>query len=161
MEDSEQHKLKKLIADYLAEAKMMHLSTIRDGKPWICNVWFAADKNMNIYWFSSRSRRHSEDVERNPHVAAGIWIPSEPSEESRGLQLEGVAERLTNPIDIAKAISVYAGKIFTRQAIKQYMSDRKSPHHFYRIKPSSIVLFDTLNYPDNSRRELRIGGENE
>lgn len=134
----------------------MHLATVRDGQPWSCNVWFAADKDLNVYWFSSRNRRHSEDVERNPHVAASIWIPSEPSDESRGIQLEGTAERVTKPAEIAKAISVYAGKIFTLQAVKQYMANRNYPHHFYRIRPTSIVLFDTENYPEKSRRELDL-----
>lgn len=151
----EEARLRSLIDDYLKEAKMMHLATVRDGKPWSCNVWFAADKDMNIYWFSSRGRRHSKEVEDSPHVAASIWIPSKPSDESRGIQLEGTAERLTKPGDIAKALSVYAGKIFTLQAIKQYMADRDYPHHFYRIRPSSIVLFDTKNYPENSRREYK------
>lgn len=158
---SEEEKLRSLITEYLQEAKMMHLATVHDGKPWTCNVWFAADKDLNIYWFSSRGRRHSKEAEENPHVAAGIWIPSEPSDESRGIQLEGIAERLTKPADIAKALSVYAGKIFTLQAIKQYMADRDYPHHFYRIKPYSIVLFDTLNYPENSRRELIMEKTNE
>ena len=153
---NELEKLHGLIVEYLKEAKMMHLATVRDGKPWTCNVWFAADKDFNIYWFSSRNRRHSEDVEKNPHVAASIWIPSEPADESRGIQLEGIAERVTKPLDIAKAISVYAGKIFTLQAVKQYMADREYPHHFYRIKPTSIVLFDTKNYPENSRREYKL-----
>lgn len=110
---NEDEKLRSLIEGYLEEAKMMHLATVRDGKPWSCNVWFAADKDCNIYWFSSRNRRHSEDVEKDPHVAASIWIPSKPADESRGIQLEGVAERVTKPLEIAKAISVYAGKIFT------------------------------------------------
>lgn len=156
----DEKKLRSLIEDYLKEAKMMHLATTRDGKPWICNVWFAADKDLNIYWFSSRGRRHSKEVEDDAHVAAGICIPSEPADESRGIQLEGVAERVTKPTEIIKAISVYAGKIFTPQAVKQYMADREYPHHFYRIKPTSIVLFDTKNYPENSRRELKLTERN-
>ncbi len=153
---NEQEKLHDLIAEYLKEAKMMHLATVRDGKPWTCNVWFAADKDFNIYWFSSRNRRHSEDVENDPHVAASIWIPSKPADESRGIQLEGAAERVTNPVEIAKSISIYAGRIFTLQAVKQYMASREYAHHFYRITPSSIVLFDTENYPENSRQELEL-----
>ncbi len=152
---NETEKLRNLIAEYLKEAKMMHLATVRNGKPWSCNVWFAADKDMNIYWFSSNNRRHSQDVADDPRVAASIWIPSEPADESRGIQLEGTAKRLTKPADIAKAMSVYVGKIFTLQAVKQFMASREYPHHFYRITPSSVVLFDTKNYPENSRREYK------
>lgn len=38
--------LKKIIEDYLKEAKLMQLATSVDGQPWVCSVWFAADEVM-------------------------------------------------------------------------------------------------------------------
>ncbi len=102
MQVTEEKRLEKLITDYLEKAKMMHLATVGgDGRPWTCNVWFAADKDLNIYWFSSVTRRHSEEVMKNPHVAAAICLPQTPADKPRGLQLEGTAELLTKPADIA------------------------------------------------------------
>jgi uncharacterized protein YhbP (UPF0306 family) len=145
--------LKQFIQQYLEEAKMMQLATVADGKPWVCNVWFAADDNLNIYWFSSTTRRHSYEVAKDHNVAAAICLPQTPADSPRGIQLEGVAEQLTNPKDIALAMKHYVGKIFTLKQVKLFMASPGSPHRFYRIKPSSIVLFDAVNFPDQMRQE--------
>lgn len=145
-----------LIKDYLSAAKMMQLATVSDGKPWTCNVWFAADKNLNIYWFSARTRRHSKEVEACPNVSAAICLPQSPSDTvARGLQLEGTAERLTNAVDIATAMKSYVGKIFSLTQVKRLAELADRPHSFYRIKPSLFVLFDTGSFPDDSRQEYR------
>jgi uncharacterized protein YhbP (UPF0306 family) len=151
----EQTKLKELIKQYLADARLMQLATVAGGKPWVCNVWFAADQAMNIYWFSSTKRRHSQEVILDPHVAAAICLPQTPSDSPRGLQLEGEAELLTNPVDVATAMKCYVGRVFNLKQTKQFMANLDSPHRFYRIKPSSFILFDAVNFPDSPRREYR------
>lgn len=145
--------LRKLITDYLQEAKMMQLATALDNQPWVCNVWFAADEELNIYWFSSITRRHSKEVLKNNKVAAAIVLPHAPIDPPRGLQLQGVAEELNDTKDIQKAISFYQDRIFPKEKIEQFMSDLKKPHKFYRIKPTQFVLFDVVNFPENSRQE--------
>ena len=149
-------RLRKLIEDYLQEAKLMQLATSIDNQPWVCNVWFAADKDLNIYWFSSTTRRHSEEVIKNQKVAAAMALPHTPDDAPRGIQLQGVAELLTDKKDIDKAISVYAGRIFSKEKIKELMGNKEKPHHFYKIKPMRIVLFDVVNFPDNSRQEYNL-----
>ncbi len=136
--------LKKAINLYLKSAKMMQLATSSpDGHPWICNVWFAADKDMNIYWISSTNRRHSIEIANNPHVAASICLVNQPSESDNGaLQIEGTAEKLTSPLEIAKALKLYASRgIFSVKQVKEFMADLEYPHRFYRVKPKTICLF--------------------
>lgn len=151
------HELKSFIATYLKDAKMMQLATVgQNGKPWVCNVWFAADNNLNIYWFSAITRRHSQEVAQNPHVAAAICLPQTPADKPRGLQLEGTAELLTKPADITVAMKHYVGRVFSLKQVKEFMTHLDRPHRFYRIKPDNFVLFDTVNYPENPRQELKI-----
>ena len=121
------NKLRKLIVAYLQEAKMMQLATVgADGRPWVCNVWFAVDKDLNVYWFSATTRRHSKEILQNSHVAV--------------------------------AMKYYVGrKIFTASQVADFMKHVTKPHRFYKITPSSIVLFDTVHYPDESRQELTLG----
>lgn len=146
--------LRKLVEEYLKEAKLMQLATSIYNQPWVCSVWFAADDKLNIYWFSSTTRRHSKEVVKNKKVAAAMVIPQSPKDPPRGLQLEGTAELLTNQKDIAKAISVYADRIFSRTIIKDLIENKEKPHKFYRIKPTKFVLFDVVNFPKDSRLEL-------
>lgn len=145
--------LNQLIKDYLQEAKLMQLSTSVGDQPWTCSVWFAADTDLNIYWFSSTTRRHSKELLVNNKVAAAIVLPHTPADAGRGLQLQGTAEILTKQEDVDKAISVYADRIFSREVIEELQKDPEKPHAFYRIKPTQFVLFDMVNFPENSRRE--------
>ncbi len=149
-------KLKKLIKDYLKEAKMMQLATSFNNQPWVCNVWFATDENLNIYWFSSTQRRHSKEVMNNQKVAAAIVLPLTPADPPRGLQLQGVAEVLTKQEDIDKAIAVYKDRIFSTADIKELMEGEEKPHKFYKIKPTQFVLIDAVNFGDNWRQAFNL-----
>ena len=148
--------LRELIQDYLQEAKLMQLATAVDNQPWTSSVWFAADNDLNIYWFSSTTRRHSHEILKNKKVAAAIVMPQTPKDTPRGLQLEGTAELLTDKKSIIKAILLFARKIFTKEQIELFMKNKKHPHRFYRIKPTQFVLFDALNFPDNARQEYNL-----
>lgn len=148
--------LKKLIIDYLKEAKLMQLATSVDNQPWICSVWFAADNDLNIYWFSSITRRHSDEVMKNNKVAGAIALPQTPDDPPRGLQFQGIAQLLTDQRDIDKAVLVYADRIFSQEKIKEFMEHKEKPHKFYRIKPTHFVLFDAVNFPDNLRQEYNL-----
>lgn len=145
-----------LIGGYLKEAKMMHLATEANAKPWVCNVWFAADDELNIYWFSAINRRHSEEVAKNPHVAGAMCLPQTPDDPPRGLQFEGTAEVLRSEADVEKAKSVYSGRIFPQEKIDELMAHPDRPHKFYRIKPALFVLFDAVNFPNSPRQEYKV-----
>ena len=149
-------KLRKLIENYLKEAKLMQLATCANNQPWVCHVWFAADKDLNIYWFSSTTRRHSKEVAENSKVGAAIVFPHTPKDPPRGLQLQGIAEQVTSKKEITKAILLFAGRIFTRRQIADFMKLRDHPHSFYKIKPNLYVLFDAVNFPENSRQEFNL-----
>src|SRR6266849_2043067 len=96
-------KLQSLIRQYLQDAKLMQLATSVDGQPWVCSVWFASDEEMNVYWFSSITRRHSGDFEKNNKVGAAIVLPQTQDDMPRGLQLQGVAEMLHEKEAVEKA----------------------------------------------------------
>lgn len=144
------------IKKYLDEVKMMQLATGRDSRPWICNVWFAADDSLNIYWISSSTRRHSAEIADNDRVAAAMCVVQEPSQSDRGgIQLEGVARELKKPLEIARALKLYAARgIFSTAQVKKFMSDPRTPHKLYRIKPERIVYFDPSQ--KESAREYKL-----
>lgn len=135
---------------------MMQLATSLDNQPWVCHVWFAADEDLNIYWFSSIARRHSKEVIKNNKIAGAIILPQPPKDLPRGLQFQGMAEMLTKQEDIDKAIAAYQDRIFSKEQIEKFMNDEESPHKFYKITPTQFVLFDLVNFPDNPRQEYNL-----
>jgi len=149
--------LRSLVQDYLEQAKLMQLATAIDNQPWVCSVWFAADQELNIYWFSSTTRRHSEELKKNSKVAGAFALPHEPDDPPRGLQFQGTAEELTDIGGIQRARSFYQGRIFDEKTIDELINNPGKPHRFYRAKPTKFVLFDALNFPENARQEYEVG----
>ena len=93
------------------------------------------------------------DGRHNPLVSGGITLPQTPEDQPRGLQFQGVAEKLTQETDIQTAIALYKDRIFPEAKIRQFMASPANPHDFYRIKPTLFVLFDVANFPENPRQE--------
>lgn len=131
----------------------MQLATVVGNQPWVCSVWFASDNDLNIYWFSSTTRRHSQEVNQNPKVAGAICLPQTPGGDARGLQFQGTAKELTDSGEIDKARAVYEDHIFPGKTIDALIANEQKPHRFYKIKVTQYVLFDTVNFPDESRQE--------
>ncbi len=146
--------VRSLPTEYLESAKLMQLATSVMNNPWVCSVWFAADDELNIYWFSSTIRRHSDEVLVNESVAGAIALPQEPDNAPRGVQFEGKAHKLLEAIEIEKAKSLFTGRIFSLEKIDDLIANRS--HCFYMIEPAQYVLFDAINFPDNPKQVLEL-----
>lgn len=152
--------IKKIIHKYLTECNLMQLATTRDNQPWICNVWFAADNDMHIYWFSADHRRHSQEVQQNPKIAATIVMPYSSQEIPSGMQLQGRSEMLTDKKEIKKAEILFKKKKFNIQDIIKSMKEEGNTYHFYKITPTIIAVFDTVYFPGKSRFVFEPKGKN-
>ena len=150
------NELRKLIADYLDQQKLMQLATVKNGSPWVCSVWQAADEDLNIYFFSSITRRHSIEIESDQRIAGALALPQTTKDSPRGLQFEGTVEQLSDVGEVKFARSKYEGRIFDAESIDNFMNHEERPHRFYKITPSRFVLFDTANFPEDPRQEFNL-----
>ncbi len=148
--------LRKLIEDYLKEAKMMQVATAHDNQPWVCTVYFAFDDSLNLYWISKPSSRHSEEIRNNEKVAGAIVLPHVPGDKVRGIQFQGIAKELTKKVDAALGMKYYADRYGMKPERAKAILDGSDGHVCYKITPSLYVLFDEVNFPDNPRREYKI-----
>lgn len=149
--------IKKLLHDHLQKARVMHLATVVNNKPWVCNIHFYVDDDFNFYWISTTARRHSQEIEKNPNAAITIKVHEDTPEEKYviGVSAEGKAE-LLNDEETAKIGKLYSKKLNKPATLIEDILSGKNPHKFYRLKPANIVLFDTKNFPDNPRQEMKI-----
>lgn len=125
------------IKEVLAQGFLMSLATVDEGGPWVSDVGYVHDDELNLYWISRKNRRHSAALRKNPAVAASITV-SVPPEKDLGLQIAGNAEELPKTPDIATA---YWAK--RTQPPKRPMTDE---HAWYRLKPTKIELIDEQNF---------------
>src|SRR3989344_7436294 len=91
------NKAEKIIREYLTggQTRMMQIATSASNQPWVCTVYYAVDKDLNIYWMSKPDCRHSKEIAKNSKVAATIVYDQQPPrDDHRGVSVEGNAEEL-------------------------------------------------------------------
>lgn len=146
--------LRSQIENYLNTAKVLQLATSNNDVPWVCSVYYVTDKNLNIYWLSYPSRRHSQNILANRNTAVSITVKEDLPVV--GLQAEGLASEVNNMATIAKIMPKYikkygAGKDFMANAAKGI-----NKHKMYCFKPKTYTLFDENNYGNNNPQILNI-----
>jgi uncharacterized protein YhbP (UPF0306 family) len=139
------------IKKYLSEAKTMQLATTKSNIPWICNVYFVADEDGNIYWLSEPTKRHSEDIKENPNVAISIAFKT--GTPVIGLQAEGQAKQ-TGDLKTIKSVMVkYVKKYGLGKEFYRLASKGVNKHKIYKMTVKKYSLFDEVNFPKDSSKE--------
>ena len=78
------------IRELLERVATMTLATIDpEGNPHAAPVYFVADDETWLYFFSEAKSQHSRDIGQNPKVAAAIYPECEGWRGIKGLQLRG------------------------------------------------------------------------
>jgi uncharacterized protein YhbP (UPF0306 family) len=147
-------KPEEIVKQQLPQPNIMQLATSADDKPWVCHIHYYSDEALNFYWVSTVERRHSQDIARNPQVAATILVHKNTPEENYaiGVSVEGTAELIGEQID-EKIGEGYIRKHGKDPSLLSDIASGKNPHKFYRLKPTRIVLFDSKNFPNDPRQE--------
>lgn len=86
--------VEKIIREYIEKTVHMSLATTVYGKPWVCEVHFAFDDQLNLYFRSSPTRRHCIELTQNPQVAGNIVRQHKLHESPKGVYFEGSAKKL-------------------------------------------------------------------
>lgn len=150
--------IKKLYKNHLQKIKLMQLATCADNQPWLCNVWFVADGQDNIYWISRETRRHSQEITKNSHIACTFHESFNEGlgEKGQALVISGTAEKLTAK-DIETAYNLYANrylKLLEMQSLENSINDT-GVHKFYKCTPQEIIWWDEVNFPDQPKQVVK------
>lgn len=143
-----------VVRKYLPKTNIMQLATVVDKKPYLCTVHYYSDEDLNFYWCSLSSRRHSEEIKQNSSVAAYVMVHENTPEEDyvTGITILGTAGLFEGQID-REIVKAYASKHHDSDEFVEKVVKGESAFKFYRLKPNKIILFDNKNFPDNPRQE--------
>jgi uncharacterized protein YhbP (UPF0306 family) len=129
----------------------MTLATVgsQPGKPWAATVFFAADKDFNLYFVSDHRTRHGRDIETNAQVAVTINPEVDNWHDVRGLQLEGQVEIVAGAGRV-KALALYLAKFPQIDALyakpqgehEETIAARLKAANFYCVRPDRIRVID-------------------
>ncbi len=126
--------IEKAIREYIDNVIHLSLATCKGDRPWICEVHFSFDNDLNFYFLSKPERRHSEEIALNPNVSGSIIHEHAIGEPVRGVYFEGVAELIQDIHADHPAYVTYCNRFGTGPEILD--------HGFYRVKVSDFYLFD-------------------
>ena len=149
------HNLKKLAEEILTDGYIMHLATSLNDKPWSATVAFSYDTNFSLYWLSYKETRHSENIAKNPFVAATIMITNE-KYETRGLQLEGEAKIITDDKQFFAIEAKY--RRLTGRPMPKDLDEAKEAaggRILYKLTPSKIYMHHETLF-GYTRKEVKI-----
>ncbi len=77
------------LSEYLALSTISLATVSPDCRPHAAPVYFAADADLKLYYFSAESSRHAQDTAASQVAAGAIYPQCYDWQEIRGLQLEG------------------------------------------------------------------------
>lgn len=132
--------VKKIVDSYLKDAILLSLASTRGDKPWICELIFAYDKDLNLYFRSLPIRRHSGEIADNPNVAGSIIRPFRFGEFPHGVYFEGTAELLPPGKEQKKAFKTMQDRLHMEDAIFEEAQNPEG-HQFYKISVNQWRVF--------------------
>lgn len=126
--------IEKIIREYIDGVIHLSLATCTHDKPWICEVHFSYDDDLNLYFLSKPERRHSREIATNPNVSGSIITQHKIGEPVRGISFEGTVEEIKDISKTHPAYLTYCERFGTGPEILD--------HGFYMIKVGDFYLFD-------------------
>src|ERR1700754_574057 len=102
------HEVRDLIKKYLAQGRVMQIATVSGDQPWICTVYYVEDGDLNLYWLSFPTRRHSQEIAKHNKVA--IAVPVKFNKPITGIQVEGSVEIVKDAEQVSKIMENYVAK---------------------------------------------------
>ena len=145
--------VEKVIREYLPNVIHMSLGTSINNKPWICEVHFVYDDDLNLYWRSKQSTRHSEEIAQNPNVAGNIVEQHGPSTKPRGLYFEGTAAMLSGIDENSPEYKLFADRFGLSPEILQDAA-QENGHKFYKVTVSDWYVFDSRESSPSQKYHL-------
>ncbi len=135
------------------DTQAMQLATVAGNQPWVCTVYFVADDELNLYWLSWPTRRHSKELMGNSKVAAAIAIKQD--QPIIGVQIEGIAEEVEDAGVVESVVQKYVSKYGVGREFYKNFIIGANHHRMYRLTPSLFVLMDEVNFRKDGRIEWR------
>ena len=128
-----------LIHPLIVSVSTMTLATTdSSGTPHAAPVYFVADGDAKLYFFSDEKSLHSRHTRENPRAAAAIYPECEGWQDIKGLQFQGEVHLVESPEVWDSAWELYQQKFPFVRSLKSLVSQNK----MYLFTPNWIRLMD-------------------
>lgn len=143
--------VEKIVREYIDKTVHLSLATVRESKPWVCEVHFAYDEDLNLYFVSKVSTRHCQEIADNPHVAGNIVKLHELTELPHGIYFEGEAEPIEATTEDVKR---YCKRLQRDEAELTDWLGGGSERKMYKITVKNWAAFGKFDQENLQKYEL-------
>lgn len=144
--------IEQTIREYIDQVVHMSLATTFNNQPWVCEVHFAVDDELNLYFRSETTRRHCLEIELNPHVAGNIITQHFKNQRVRGVYFEGTAALLEDVNQGDPAYDATVARFGTARI--QATSKSSTGPRYYKISVANWYLFDSYGEGPAEKHQL-------
>jgi uncharacterized protein YhbP (UPF0306 family) len=131
----------KNLKKFIQSQKLLILATA-DGKPWVCNLYFGADDELNIYFVSSADTRHGKHLAKNSSVAFSIvWFNADDLGDRKAVQGEGICEVLLDKTSVKSANKAYNKQLGSERNPEEYIK-KDATYRVHKLTPSYMKYWD-------------------
>lgn len=135
----------------------MSLGTVSGDKPWVCEVHFVYDDDLNIYFRSEASRRHSLEIMDNPNVAGNIVKQHGFGEYPHAIYFEGTAAMIIESAERHRVFPLFKQKMALDESILED-ADKDDGHKFYKITVENWYAFGKFGGDKGRKYKLAWNG---
>lgn len=132
----------------------MQIATTANDQPWICTVYYVVDDELNLYWLSLPTRRHSQELAA--HNKAAVTVAVKFDQPIIGVQAEGTVSVVNEPEIIASVMKSYTERYDRGQDFYSNFIAGKNEHSLYQFSPKLLQLIDEVNYPGQLPQKLHL-----
>jgi uncharacterized protein YhbP (UPF0306 family) len=131
--------LDELLATNLLSTSTMTLATTGvNGETHAAPVYFVADEDLQLYFFSVPDSQHAQDVAHRPAAAVAFYPECFSWEDIRGVQMRGEVHQVEPGMDWDRAWKLYQSKFPFVSALKEIVAQNA----LYVFTPSWVRLVD-------------------
>lgn len=115
--------LAKRAAEVIKTIKYMNIATVTpEGDPWNTPVFFAYDKQLNLYTHSWNKNQHSINIESSGKAFITIYDSTTQQGEGFGVYIQAKAKVTTSPKELLAAVkTVYKRLDKPARAVSQFL----------------------------------------
>jgi uncharacterized protein YhbP (UPF0306 family) len=131
-----------VVREYIDQVIHLSLATVKDNKPWVCEVHFSYDDDLNLYFTSSKNSRHAQELIANPYVAGNIVTQHFKNQKVRCVEFEGMAEVLDGTEAEKTAYRAYVSRYGESEGLLNEIRKDGDVRSF-KITVQDFFLFDS------------------
>ena len=128
---------------YLEKHNVMTLATIGPDGLWAAAVFYV-NTDLNLYFISAPTSRHSQNIAHNPQVAGTIQEDYSDWPEIKGIQFEGHVQQIKGAEQV-QALANYGAKFPIVGNLKQapaHIIKAMSKISWYKVETTKLYFVD-------------------